>query len=233
MTEIFRKEALQRLSSPERLDQLMQVVSPHDWLVLGTVMVLLGLALTWACVGRLPTTVAGRGVLIRLRKVVEWQAPAAGRLATLTVSVGDVVQKGTVLGTIDQADMHQQLQEDRAKLRDLLAQDSLKDSLQMQQISIQLQQIALEKQALHLQQQDLQKRLGRGLGEHERKDIRANYAEHRPERCADQALQADFFQPDFEKDDGQGNYEPDGCGDPGLELKWMQQPCGCCQNDNE
>src|SRR5262249_13025428 len=83
------------------------------------------------------------------------------------------------------------------------------------------------------QQQDLQKRLGRGLGEHERKDIRANYAEHRPERCADQALQADLFQADFEKDDGQGNYEPDGCGDPGLELKWMQQPCGCCQSDNE
>ena len=88
MTEIFRKEALQRLSSPERLDQLLQVVSPHDWLVLSTVLVLLGLALTWACVGRLATTVAGRGVLIRPRKVVEWQAPASGRLATLTQDDG-------------------------------------------------------------------------------------------------------------------------------------------------
>jgi HlyD family secretion protein len=122
-------------------------------------LVLLGLALTWAVVGRLPTTVAGRGVLIRPRKVVEWQAPAAGRLATLSVSVGDVVQQGTVLGTIDQADMHQQLQEDRARLRDLQAQDSLKDTMQTQQITIQLQQIALEKQALRLQQQDVQQRL--------------------------------------------------------------------------
>ena len=159
MSEIFRKEALQRLSSPERLDQLMQVVGPHDWLVLGTVLVLLGLALTWAGLGRLSTTVAGRGVLIRPRKVVEWQAPAAGRLATLTVSVGDVVQKGAVLGTIDQDDLHQQLQGDRAKLRDLLAQDSLKDSLQTQQSTLQLQQIALEKQALQLQQQDVRQRL--------------------------------------------------------------------------
>ena len=65
MRRIFRKEALQRLSSPERLDRLMQVVGPHDWLVLGTVLVLLGLGLTWTCVGRLPTTVAGRGVLSR------------------------------------------------------------------------------------------------------------------------------------------------------------------------
>jgi HlyD family secretion protein len=75
------------------------------------------------------------------------------------VSVGDVVQKGTVLGTIDQDDLHQQLQEDRAKLRDLLAQDTLKDSLQTQQSTLQLQQIALEKQALSLQQQDVRQRL--------------------------------------------------------------------------
>jgi hypothetical protein len=31
---IFRKESLERLSSAERLDQLMQVVSPRSWLPL-------------------------------------------------------------------------------------------------------------------------------------------------------------------------------------------------------
>jgi hypothetical protein len=46
ITEIFRKGALQRLSAPERLDQRMQVVGPHDWPGLATVLALLGLALT-------------------------------------------------------------------------------------------------------------------------------------------------------------------------------------------
>jgi hypothetical protein len=46
ITEIFRKEALQRLSFPERLNQLMQVVGPHDWLGLATALIRLGLALT-------------------------------------------------------------------------------------------------------------------------------------------------------------------------------------------
>jgi HlyD family secretion protein len=159
MRRIFRQEALERLSSPERLDQLMQVVSPHNWLVLGTLLALLGLALAWAVVGRLPTTVAGRGVLMRPRKVVEWQAPAAGRLASLTVSVGDRVRQGAVLGAIDQADMHHQLHEERAKLQELQAQDSTKDALQAQQMTLQLHQIALEKTALNLQQQDMQQRL--------------------------------------------------------------------------
>jgi len=31
---IFRQESLERLSSPERLDQLMQVLAPKDWLAL-------------------------------------------------------------------------------------------------------------------------------------------------------------------------------------------------------
>src|SRR5262245_31514568 len=150
MREVFRKEALERLSSPERLDQLMQVVSPHHWLVVSTLLVLLGLALTWAVVGRLPTTVAGRGVLLRPHKVVAWQAPAAGRLATLTVSVGDRVRQGAVLGTIDQAATHHQLREDRVKLQELEAQDSAKSTLQTQQLTLHLQQILLEKKALDL-----------------------------------------------------------------------------------
>ena len=165
MRRIFRQEALERLSSPERLDQLMQVVSPQNWLVFGTLLALLGLALTWAVVGRLPTTVAGRGVLMRPRKVVEWQAPAAGRLASLTVSVGDRARQGAVLGTIDQADMHHQLHEERAKLQELQAQDSTKDTLQAQQMALQLQQIALEKTALNLQQQDVQQRLRDAQGQ--------------------------------------------------------------------
>jgi hypothetical protein len=40
ITKIFRKEALQRLSSSERLDQLMQVVGSHDWLGLATALAL-------------------------------------------------------------------------------------------------------------------------------------------------------------------------------------------------
>ena len=31
---LFRKESVERLSSPERQDQLMQVVNPKSWLTL-------------------------------------------------------------------------------------------------------------------------------------------------------------------------------------------------------
>lgn len=100
---IFRKEALERLSSPERLDELIEVVDPHSWIALVTLASLIAVALLWSIVGRLPTTVTGRGVLVRPRNVVELQAPASGRLISLNVRVGSSVKKGAVLGNIEQA----------------------------------------------------------------------------------------------------------------------------------
>ncbi len=62
---LFRQEALERLSSPERLDELMKVVSLKTWLPLATIGVLLGLGLIWSVVGRIPVTTSGRGVLVQ------------------------------------------------------------------------------------------------------------------------------------------------------------------------
>ena len=62
---LFRQESLERLSSPERLDELMTIVNLKTWLPLGTIGVLLGIGLIWSLVGRLPVTTSGRGVLVR------------------------------------------------------------------------------------------------------------------------------------------------------------------------
>ena len=66
---IFRKESLERLSSPERLDQLMQVIKAKDWLPLGTLGFLVVLAIVWSILGRIPVTVSGRGVLLEAQQL--------------------------------------------------------------------------------------------------------------------------------------------------------------------
>jgi hypothetical protein len=64
-TSIFRKESLERLSSPEQLDQLIQIVSPRSWLPLASLGMLIGLAFLWSVLGRIPITAEGKGVLVR------------------------------------------------------------------------------------------------------------------------------------------------------------------------
>ncbi|GAB4374044.1 MAG: hypothetical protein Kow00121_17940 [Elainellaceae cyanobacterium] len=63
-TSIFRQESLERLSSPEQLDQLMQIVTPKSWLPLATLGCLVLLGLIWSIVGRIPITATAQGVLV-------------------------------------------------------------------------------------------------------------------------------------------------------------------------
>lgn len=64
-TDLFRQESLERLSSPERLDELMTIVNLRTWLPLGALGLLVGLGLIWSWIGRIPVTTSGRGLLVK------------------------------------------------------------------------------------------------------------------------------------------------------------------------
>lgn len=53
---IFRKKSLDRISSPEEIDDYMKVTSPSMWLVLVTIVLLLAAAIIWSITGRIETT---------------------------------------------------------------------------------------------------------------------------------------------------------------------------------
>jgi len=61
---LFREKALSRLSSPEQLDQAMRVTSPRAWLAFLGLAALIAGALVWGLVGSVPSTIAGRAVVI-------------------------------------------------------------------------------------------------------------------------------------------------------------------------
>ncbi|OUL29772.1 NHLP bacteriocin system secretion protein [Nostoc sp. RF31YmG] len=153
---LFRKESLERLSSPERLDLLMQVVSPRNWLPVVALGSIMGVAFIWSIYGRIPITVEGRGVLIYPNNVVPLQSKSAGQLMTLNIKVGDFIKKGQVLAIIDQAELRKQLQQQRLKLRELESQDQAVGSLQglrlkQEERSQQQQRHYLQQRILELQ----------------------------------------------------------------------------------
>jgi HlyD family secretion protein len=148
---IFRKQALERISSPDRLDQLIQIVSPKDWLLLVALFTIGVLGIAWCIWGQLPTTVSGQGMIIHPRKIVEIQSQAAGKLATLNVRVGDKLKKGDILGVIDQSAIRTQLQEDRSRLAVLEAEDRKENELQSQQLHLQGRDFEAQKRDLQAQ----------------------------------------------------------------------------------
>jgi HlyD family secretion protein len=104
----FRAVALQRAASPEQLDHLVQITKPSDWILIFAICLAVIGALTWGVVGRVPTRTAGEGILISGGgRVVEAASSAAGRLASISVSVGDRVVQGQPLAQIVQTDIQQ------------------------------------------------------------------------------------------------------------------------------
>ena len=62
---IFRKVALERLASPEQLDELMHVTTPKGWLALVGLGSLLAAALIWSIFATVQLSVPGRGILTK------------------------------------------------------------------------------------------------------------------------------------------------------------------------
>ena len=57
--DIFRKKAMDRLSSPEQLNDYLRVTSPSVWIVLGAIILLLVGSLIWATFTGIESNVTG------------------------------------------------------------------------------------------------------------------------------------------------------------------------------
>jgi len=119
---IFRKVALERLSSPEQLDQLLRVTEPRGWLALGGLGAVIVASLGWAVFGSIPTEARGEGILLRRGGVSSLVAAEAGQVEELLVGVGDVIATGQVVARIRQEELLRQIQDSRDKLTDVRAE---------------------------------------------------------------------------------------------------------------
>ncbi len=61
-TELFRKKSLDKVSSPEQMNDYIRVTGPSVWLVLAAVAALLIGFIIWSVLGRLDTTVTAAAV---------------------------------------------------------------------------------------------------------------------------------------------------------------------------
>ena len=62
--QVYRKAALERISSPEQLDKMIFITSPTLWLAVLGGIVIVAAALLWSVFGRLPISVETTGVFV-------------------------------------------------------------------------------------------------------------------------------------------------------------------------
>lgn len=131
---LFREKPLERLSSPERLDELLRLADRKSWLPLLALAILVCVLVAWAIFGEIQVNVHGRGILLRPREIAELQAPGPGYLTELNVRVDDIVVPGQELGKIARPDLEKQLELQRAKADELA--EAGRGMLRMQRTSL-------------------------------------------------------------------------------------------------
>lgn len=98
--KLFRKAALDNVSSPDRLDTLVQVTDPKSWLMLIAFALLLVVGLLWAIWGQIPNEVSGSLILLGNGGVKRTVSPVAGIVQQVNVKPGDMVTAGDVIVTV-------------------------------------------------------------------------------------------------------------------------------------
>jgi multidrug resistance efflux pump len=96
----FDKPAVEKLSSPEQLDQLMRVTSPRGWMAVAALTLLLGSIGAWMVFGSLPTTVTGQAILLRKGSVHHISAQESGMVTQVLVKYYDKVEANQVVARV-------------------------------------------------------------------------------------------------------------------------------------
>ena len=147
--QIFRQSALDRLSSPEQLDMLFQVVRPAYWAVLSALLLLLCVLVVWGFYGTVTTMVSGQGILLREGARVDASSPGSGRLEAIFVDIDDSAGKGQVIARLAQPDLRHQIAEMRGRVEILRAERAMGTEMGADKKMLESEYLARRRQALN------------------------------------------------------------------------------------
>ena len=114
---LFRRSALEKMSSPERLDEAMTAASPRYWIAfLGTFIIVAG-AVAWGFLGSVPTRLNAQGILLNYGgEIFSATSEGDGQLAGILVANGQRVNRGDPLAVLDLKLDESRLARERDKL---------------------------------------------------------------------------------------------------------------------
>ena len=88
--QLFRKKSVDRVSSPEQLNEYIRVANPGVWMVLAAIVILLAGVVVWGFIGHLDTTLTTAVVCENGEAVIYVKEADAEKIAVgMTVRVDD------------------------------------------------------------------------------------------------------------------------------------------------
>ena len=123
---VYRKAALDRLSSPDQLDRMITIVPAGLWLALAGGAIAVVLTIAWSIIGRIPVTVQTNGVYMAGSGVGTIYSGNGGIVSDVYYSTGDFVAVGDVIAQLNNDEIQKKI--DDLNARKKLVEDVTIDS---------------------------------------------------------------------------------------------------------
>ncbi len=91
---LFRKKALDNISSSEKLDKMLTITSPRSWLALVGIGLIIMALISWSFWGNITSRVAGEGIILSPGGISRVVASTDGRVDQIKVEPGVVIESG-------------------------------------------------------------------------------------------------------------------------------------------
>jgi len=112
----FRKEALERLQSPDHLDRPFVLIERRIWLIVVVGVVLTAATVIWAFLARLPVEVEAAGLFLLEGELTQIVAEGEATIVEVFVKDGDDVAKGQRLARLQAPKLENELAKAKADL---------------------------------------------------------------------------------------------------------------------
>jgi len=86
MAQLYRKSALEKISSPEQLDKALTVTSPMSWIALLAVTAVIVVTVIWSFIGTIPVTVTTTGIVASPVSTNAVFCPETGTIMSILVN---------------------------------------------------------------------------------------------------------------------------------------------------
>ena len=96
---IFRKKALEKISSLEELDKLLIIVKSKDWIALIVGIIIVISIMLWAFFGKITTIAEGNGIFLDFSKIESIVSPSKG-IVDVKEFIGSRVKKDDIVAVI-------------------------------------------------------------------------------------------------------------------------------------
>lgn len=102
--QLFSKEAMDKLRSPERLDMLFPITTPTGWVMIAAILVLLFSIVLWSILGAFTVQATGMGLIMDSAGVVNVSHISGGKVSAVYIKTGQRIHGGDLIAQLEQAE---------------------------------------------------------------------------------------------------------------------------------